>query len=196
MKGSKQKTGRKDLKLKRDPPPRGFLREILQRGAGSSGEPSGEIVATSEPAVELPVESRKEPVAENLPEAQQKSPLLRISSTDIPLKGADFPSKPAAGEGAGHLFPRVSGPRLAKKALSGCAKRKLKKARAGRSQAETGGSLQLGTAGSSKQGDTPTETLRRPRSEGSTPTEAARTPKRPRDSKGPGTYKEALAKLR
>jgi hypothetical protein len=70
MKGSKQKTGRKDLKLKRDPPPWGSLREILQWGAGSSGEPSGETVATSEPAVELPVESRKESVAENLPEAQ------------------------------------------------------------------------------------------------------------------------------
>jgi hypothetical protein len=62
MKGSKQKTGRKDLKLKRDPPPRGSLREILQWETGSSGEPSGETVATSVPAVELPVESRKEPI--------------------------------------------------------------------------------------------------------------------------------------
>jgi hypothetical protein len=184
MKGTKKKTGRKDLKLKRDPPPRGSLREILQRGAGSSGEPSGETVATSEPAVELKVKSRKEPVAENLPEAQQKSPLLGISSTDIPLQGADFSSKHAAGEGAGHLVPGVSGPRLAKKALFGCAKRKLKKARAGKSQAETGCSLQPGTAGSSKQGDTPTETLKRPRSEGSTRTEVARA------QEGPGTLRD------
>jgi hypothetical protein len=36
----------------------------------------------------------------------------------------------------------------------------------------------------------------KPRSEGSTPTETARTPKRPRDSKGPGTYKEALTNIK
>jgi hypothetical protein len=46
------------------------------------------------------------------------------------------------------------------------------------------------------QGDTPTKTLKRPRSEGNTPTEAARTPKRHRDSKGPGTYKRALANIK
>jgi hypothetical protein len=39
---------------------------MLQQGAGSSGEPLGEPVATSEPAVELPVEGRKEPVVQNL----------------------------------------------------------------------------------------------------------------------------------
>jgi hypothetical protein len=48
----------------------------------------------------------------------------------------------------------------------------------------------------SKQGETPTETLKRPRLEGSTPTEAARTSNRPRDSKEPGTYKEALANIK
>jgi hypothetical protein len=33
MKGTKNKTGRKDLKLKRDPLSRGSLREMLQQGA-------------------------------------------------------------------------------------------------------------------------------------------------------------------
>jgi hypothetical protein len=32
--------------------------------------------------------------------------------------------------------------------------------------------------------------------EGSTPTETARAPKRPRDSRGPGTYKEALTNMK
>jgi hypothetical protein len=32
--------------------------------------------------------------------------------------------------------------------------------------------------------------------EGSTPKETARAPKRPRDSRGPGTYKEALTNIR
>jgi hypothetical protein len=35
-----------------------------------------------------------------------------------------------------------------------------------------------------------------PRSEGSTPREGARGPKWNRDSKGPGTYKEALANIK
>jgi hypothetical protein len=95
MKGTKKKTGRKDLKLKRDSPSRGSLREMVQQGAGSSGEPLGEPVATSEPAVELPVKSRKEPVVQNLPEAQQKPTLLGVSSTDTALQGTSSSSKPA-----------------------------------------------------------------------------------------------------
>jgi hypothetical protein len=47
-----------------------------------------------------------------------------------------------------------------------------------------------------KQGETSTETLNRPRLEGSTPTEMARAPKRPRDSSGPGTYKEVLINIK
>jgi hypothetical protein len=43
-----------------------------------------------------------------------------------------------------------------------------------------------------KQGETSTGTPKRLRSESSTPTETARPPKRPRDSSGPGNYKEAL----
>jgi hypothetical protein len=80
--------------------------------------------------------------------------------------------------------------------LSGCARRKLKKARARASKAGTGGIQQPGIVSAPKKGETPTENLKRPRSEGRTPTEAARAPKRPRDSKGPGTYKEALANIK
>jgi hypothetical protein len=94
---------------------------MLQQGAGSSGEPLGEPVATSEPAVELPVEGRKEPVVQNLIKAQLKPPLLGVSSTDTLLQGAGSSSKPAAGEGLRHLLSGIGGPRLAKKALSGCA---------------------------------------------------------------------------
>jgi hypothetical protein len=65
MKGTKNKTGRKDLKLKRDPLPRGSL---LQQWAGSSGEPIRGPVATREPAVEVSVNGRNEPMVQNLPE--------------------------------------------------------------------------------------------------------------------------------
>jgi hypothetical protein len=139
---------------------------MLQREAGSSSEPLGEPVATSEHAVEFPAEGMEEHL---------KPPLLGVSSTDIPLQGAGSSSKPAAG-GLEHLLAGIGGPCLAKKALSGCSKRKLKKARAGAIQAGTGGSQQPGPAGSSKQGETPTGTLKRPQSEGSIPTKTIRTP--------------------
>jgi hypothetical protein len=54
---------------------------------------------------------------------------LGASSTDILLKGANTSSIPTVGEGLAYLVSGVSGFRLAKKALSGCTKRKLKKAR-------------------------------------------------------------------
>jgi hypothetical protein len=76
--------------------------------------------------------------------------------------------------------------------LSKCARWKLKKARARASEAGTGGIQQPANVSTSKQGETTTKTLKSPRSEGSIPTETARAPKRPRDSKGPGTYMEAL----
>jgi hypothetical protein len=79
-----------------------------------------------------------------------------------------------------------------KKALSGCARWKFKKARASASEAETWGIQQPGNASAPKQGETSTETSKRPRSENSTPTEMARTPERTRDFSEPGTYKEAL----
>jgi hypothetical protein len=51
--GSITITCHKDLKLKRDPLPRGSLQKMLQQGAGSSDEPLRGPVATSEPAVEI-----------------------------------------------------------------------------------------------------------------------------------------------
>jgi hypothetical protein len=68
MKGTKNKTGRKDLKVNRDPLSRGSLWEMLQQGAGSSGEPLSGPVATSEPAVEISAKGRNEPMVQNLPE--------------------------------------------------------------------------------------------------------------------------------
>jgi hypothetical protein len=78
MKGTKNKTGHKDLKLKRDPPSKG---EMLQQGAGSSGEPLRDPGAVSEPAVEFSAKGRDETVVQNLPEAKLKT-LLGVSSTD------------------------------------------------------------------------------------------------------------------
>jgi hypothetical protein len=63
------------------------------------------------------------------------------------------------------------------------------------SEAGTGGIQQPRNVSAPNQGETPTETLKKPRSEGSTPTETVGAPKRPRDSKGPGTYKEALTNI-
>jgi hypothetical protein len=71
-----------------------------------------------------------------------------------------------------------------KEDLSGCARRKLKKAKARASEAGTGDIQQPGNAGVPKQGETSTEPLKRPRSEGSTPTETATALKRPRDLQG------------
>jgi hypothetical protein len=80
--------------------------------------------------------------------------------------------------------------------LSGCARRKLKEAKAEASEGGTGGIQHLGNASVPKQGETLIETPKRPRSEGSTPTETAKPPKRPRDSSGPGNYKEALTNIK
>jgi hypothetical protein len=74
--------------------------------------------------------------------------------------------------------------------------RRLKKPTARASKAETGGIQQPGNASAPKQGETSTETPRRRRSDGSTPIETARPPKRPRDSSGPGNYKEALTNIK
>jgi hypothetical protein len=83
-----------------------------------------------------------------------------------------------------------------KKLLSGCTRWKLKKAKARASEAETGGIQQPANASAPKQGETSTETPKRPRPEGGTPIETARPPKRPKDSSGPGNYKEALTNIK
>jgi hypothetical protein len=92
----------------------------------------------------------------------------------------------------GYLASGVGGIRLAKKALSDCARRKLKKAKARASKARIGGIQQPGNASAPKQGETSTGNPKKLRSDSSSCTETARPPKRPRDSSGPGNYKEAL----
>jgi hypothetical protein len=115
----------------------------------------------------------------HLYEVKPKIPLLGVSRTDIPLQGTSTSSKPAAEEGQGHLVSQTGEPRLAKKAKSGSAKRKLKKAKARARDAGTGGIQQPGNASAPEQGETSAESLKRPRSEGSIPTEMARTQKDP-----------------
>jgi hypothetical protein len=113
-------------------------------------------------------------VVRHLPEVKPKIPLFGVSLTDIPLQGA---SKRTVGDGQGHLVSQEGEPCLAQKALSGCARQKLKKARARASKAGSGGIQQPGNASVPKQG----ETSNRPRSEGSTPQ------KWPELQKGPGS---------
>jgi hypothetical protein len=66
----------------------------------------------------------------NLPEVKSWTSLLEASGNDTPLQGASISSSPAVGEELGHLVSRVGGLRLVKKALSECARQKLKKAKA------------------------------------------------------------------
>jgi hypothetical protein len=67
-------------------------------------------------------------------------------------------------------------------ALSGCTKRKLKKAKARASEADTGGIQQPGNASMLKQGKTSTETPKKPRSEDNTATKTGTHPKWLRES--------------
>jgi hypothetical protein len=131
----------------------------------------------------------------NLPEVEPGTSLLGASGIDTPIQGAGS-GIPAVGRDQGSLVPSIGRFRLAKKALSGCARQKLKKAKAKSSEAGTGGIQQPGNASATKQVETPTETPKRPRSEGSTPTEMVRPPKRRRDCKGPGNDKEALTNIK
>jgi hypothetical protein len=69
---------------------------------------------------------------------------MGVSLTNTPLQGASTSSKPVVEEGQGHLAPQTGELRPAKKALSRSARRKLRKTRAGASEARTGGFQQLG----------------------------------------------------
>jgi hypothetical protein len=195
METEQTKTGPLDLKEKRDSPSRKSLREILQQGAASSGVQRSGPAATRVPAVKISAKGRDKPMVRYLPEVKPKIPLMGVSHTDIPPQEASTSSKSAAGEGQGQSVSQTGGPRLAKKALFGYARQKLKKARARVSEAETGGIQQPGNASAPKQGEDLTKASKRPRSEGSTPTEMARDPKRPRDLSGPGTYKYLMLVL-
>jgi hypothetical protein len=79
---------------------------------------------------------------------------------------------------------------VVRKAFSGAARRRLKKAKAEASVARTGGTQQPGHAHSYKKGETPTGTPKRPRMEVNPPTV------RSQPQKGPGTYKEALTSFK
>jgi hypothetical protein len=121
---------------------------------------------------------------------------LGTSGIDTTIQGAGGTGIPAVGEDQICLVPSIGGFRLAKKALSGCARRKLEKAKAKSSEAGTGGIQQPGYARATKQVEPPTKTPKRPTSEGSTPTEMVRPTRRPRDYKGPGNYKEPLTNIK
>jgi hypothetical protein len=148
----------------------------------SNGAPLRDAGTISKPAAEVSAKGRDEPIVRNLPEVLSRTPVPRVSSSDTPLWGASSSSTPAEREGLRHLASGVSRLHLAKTKLSGCARWKLKKARA--SQAGTGGTQQPGNGGMPKQGETPTGASKRPRPEGSTPTE------RVRPQKGPGTLED------
>jgi hypothetical protein len=96
----------------------------------------------------------------NLLQVKPRTPLLGVSSSGIPLQGASSSSTPTAREDLGHLVSGVGGIRLGKKTLSGCARQKLKKAKAKASEARTGGIQQPGNARAPKQGEALTGTLR------------------------------------
>jgi hypothetical protein len=136
-------------------------------GAGSSSAMLRGPVATSEPAAEISVKGRDKPVVRNPPDVKPGPSLLEFSNTDTPLQKASISGLPAGGEGLGHLVFGVGGICLAKKALFGGARQKLKKAKARASSAEIGGIQQ--NASGPKQGETSTDTPKRPRSESSTP---------------------------
>jgi hypothetical protein len=159
---SNKTTGSKDLKETRGSPPRRSTREILQQGGGSSGVPLRGLVETSETAVEISAKSRDELVVRNLPEVKPRTSLLGVSGSGTPLQGASI-SGILTVEELGYLVSGVGGLHLVKMALSRCARRKLKKAKARASEVGTGGIQQPGNAGVSKQGETLTETFKRPR---------------------------------
>jgi hypothetical protein len=98
----KTKTRPKNLKQKRDSPPRRSLREILQQEAGIYGASLRGPAATNEPAVGISAKDRDEPAVQNLSEVKTKTTLLVVSSTGIPLQGASTSSTPTAGEALGH----------------------------------------------------------------------------------------------
>jgi hypothetical protein len=115
---SEKTTGPKDLKTKRNSPPRRSLREILQQGAGSSGALLRGPAATSKPAAVISAKGRDEPMVRNLPEVKPGTSLLRVSGTDTPLQGASISGLPAVGGELVHLVSGIGGIRLVKKALS------------------------------------------------------------------------------
>jgi hypothetical protein len=136
----KNKTnGPKDLKKKRDSPPRRSLREILQQGAASSRVPARDPVATSEPAAVISAKGRNEPLVRNLLEVELGTSLSGTGGINTPLQGAGSAGIPVVEGDQGSLVPSMGEFCLVKKALSGCARRKLKKTKARSGVAGTAG---------------------------------------------------------
>jgi hypothetical protein len=129
-----KKRSPKDFKKKRGSPSRRSLHESPHRGAGSSDEPLRGAGATSEPADEVSAKGRVEPVVRNLPEVPLMTSLSGAGGSSTPLQGASGSNIPEAQEGLRHLASGVSRIHLAKTRLSGCARRKLKKAKLSRNQ--------------------------------------------------------------
>jgi hypothetical protein len=120
----------------------------------------------------------------NLPEVKPKIPLLGVSSTDIPLQGASTYSKPTGGS-LGHLLSRVGALRLAKKALSRCTRRRLKKSK---SKGKRSSNQEMQVRQSREKLQT-----KHPRGQGQ---RAVPPQKWPELQKGPGTYKEAPTNIK
>jgi hypothetical protein len=158
--------GRKDIKKKRDSTPKRSLREILQQAAGSSGVPERNPVATGEPAAVSKTKGRKEPVVRNLPEVEPRTSSSGTGGINTPAQGAGSAGTPVAEAYRGSLVPSMGEVRLVKKAFSGCARCKLKKAKARTAVARTGGIPQTGTTGMTGQVENLTETPKRRRSGG------------------------------
>jgi hypothetical protein len=149
---AKTKIGPWDLKEKRGSFSRRSLKKTPQQRTGSSGKLRSGPAATSVPAEGTSAEGRDKPMARHLPEVKTKIPLMGVSLTDTPLQGASTSSKPAVGQG--RLVPQTGEVHTAKKALSGSARQKLRKTRAGASKARTGGFQQPGHARRPKPGKT------------------------------------------
>jgi hypothetical protein len=79
-----------------------------------------------------------EPVVRNLSKVKSETTLLGVSSTDTPLQGVSISSIPTAEKGLGHTVSGVDEFLLAKKALSGCARRKLKRQKLWQARQELG----------------------------------------------------------
>jgi hypothetical protein len=103
-----------------------------------------------QPANQISVKGRDEPVVRNLPKVTSRTLLSEVSSSDIPLQGASSFSTPTEGKSLKHLASGVGRLHLVRTKLSGSTRQMLKKATA--SQVGIRGTQQPGNAGICKQG--------------------------------------------
>jgi hypothetical protein len=158
-------------------------------GAGSSSAPRNGLVVSSGPAVEISAKGRDKPIVRHLPNVKPKIPLLGVSRTDIPLQRTSNSSKSTV-EGQVQLASQAGGPHLAKKALSGCTRQKLKKARVRASEVERG------AFSNQEMQVCPSREKPQPKPQRGQGQRAVPTQKWPELQKCPGTYKEALTNIK